>query len=146
MAEKILKSKIRTKRGLVGYENNLLKDIDQIYATYAIGKLDLLSSYKDYKDIIEDKLVKNMNLWEEINDNIEDEEDLIFVETLLNSLHVDYVNARASSVEVGYEFYLKAKRTFAEGGFNLRKFRSNSREFNPFLANVPILYWCFLGE
>ena len=76
MAEKTLKSKIRTKRGLVGYVNNLLKDIDRIYATYAIGKLDLLSSYKD---IIEDKLVKNMNLWEEINDNTEDEEDLIFV-------------------------------------------------------------------
>ena len=40
--------------------------------TYDIGKLDLLSSYKD---IIEDKLVKIMNLWEKINDNIEDGEE-----------------------------------------------------------------------
>ena len=53
---------------------------------------------------------------------------------------MDNVNAGVNSAEVGYEFYLKAKRTFAEGGFNLRKFRSNSREFNPFLTNVPILY------
>ena len=67
-------------------------------------------------------------------------EDPIFVETLLNSLHVDYVNVRVSSVETDYEFYLKAKQKFAEGGFNLRKFRSNSREFNPFQVNVPILY------
>ena len=28
-----------------------------------------------YKDTIEDKLVKIMNLWEEVNDNIEDEEE-----------------------------------------------------------------------
>ena len=59
-------------RGLVSYVKNLFKDIDKFYATCDIGKLDLLSSYKD---IIEDKLIKIMNLWEEINDNIEDEEE-----------------------------------------------------------------------
>ena len=53
----------------------------------------------------------------------------LFVETLLNWLHVDDVNAGASSVETDYDFYLKAKQRFAEGGFNLRKFCSNSREF-----------------
>ena len=71
-AEKILKSKIRTKQGLVGYVNNLFKEIDKVYATFDIGKLDLLSSYKD---IIEHKLVKMLNFWEEINDNIKDEEE-----------------------------------------------------------------------
>ena len=38
---------------------------------YNIGKLDLLSSYKDS---IEEALVKIINLWEEIIHNIEDEE------------------------------------------------------------------------
>ena len=46
----------------------------------------------------------------------------------MNSLHVDDVNAGASSVEAGYKFYLKAKGKFAEGGFNLQKFFSNSCE------------------
>ena len=41
-------------------------------------------------------------------------EDPILVETLLNSLYVDDVNAGASSVEAGYEFYLKAKPKFVE--------------------------------
>ena len=131
MTGKILKSKIHPKRGLAGYVHNLFKETNKIYATYDIGKLDLLSSYKD----IEDKLVKIMNLWKEINGNIEDEEDPIFVETLLNSLHVDDVNAGASSVEAGYEFYLKAKRKSAEGGFNLRKFHSNSRELKQLLQD-----------
>ena len=72
MAEKILKSKICTKRGLLGYVNNFFKKIDKIYAIYDVGKLDLLSSYED---IIEDKLVKIMNLREQINDNIENEEE-----------------------------------------------------------------------
>ena len=70
MAEEILKSKIRRKRGLVGYVNNLFKKMYKIYATHDIGKLNLLSSYKY---ITEDKLVKIMNLWEEVNYNIEDE-------------------------------------------------------------------------
>ena len=70
MAKKILKSKIRTKQGLVGYVNNLFKDMDKIYAAYDIGKLELsLNKY-----VIEDNLVKLVNLCEKINDNIEDEE------------------------------------------------------------------------
>ena len=71
MAEKTLKKKIRTKWDLVGYVNNLFREIDKIYATYDIGKLDLLPSYKY---ITEDKLVKIMNLWEDTDNNIEDEE------------------------------------------------------------------------
>ena len=46
-------------------------------------------------------------------------EDPILVETLLNSFYVDNVNAGASSVEAGYEFYLKAKPKFVESSFNL---------------------------
>ena len=67
MAEKILQSKNRTKP-----VKNLSNEIDKIYAANNIGKLDLLSSHKD---IIEDKLVKIMNQWEEINDNTEDQEE-----------------------------------------------------------------------
>ena len=62
--EKIVKSKHRTKRALVGY--------NKIYATYEIGKLDFLPSYKD---IMENKLLKIMNLREDINDNIEDDKE-----------------------------------------------------------------------
>ena len=54
-------------------------------------------------------------------------EDIIFVETLLNSLHVDDVNVGARCVEAGYKFYLKTKRKFLKDGFNLRKFCSYSR-------------------
>ena len=59
MSEKVLQSKIRTKRGIVGYVNNLFKETDDIYSTYDIRKLNLLSSHKD---IIDDKLVKILNL------------------------------------------------------------------------------------
>ena len=69
MVGKILKSKNRTDQGLVGYINNLFKEIDKSYTAYGIGKLYLLPSHKD---IIEDKLIKVMNKWEEINDNTED--------------------------------------------------------------------------
>lgn len=69
MVEKILKSKNRTDQGLVGYINNLFKEIDKSYTAYGIGKLHLLPSHKD---IIEDKLIKVMNKWEETNDNTED--------------------------------------------------------------------------
>ena len=44
MAAKILNSKIRTKRGLIGYVTNLFKEKS---SKYDIGKLRLLSSYKD---------------------------------------------------------------------------------------------------
>ena len=47
---------------------------------------------------------------------------------LSNLLYVDDVNARANSVEVGYNFYLKAKQKCAENGFNLRQLCSNSRK------------------
>ena len=84
MSEKVLQSKIRTKRGIVGYVNNLFKETDNIYSTYDIRKLNLLSSHKD---IIDDKLVKILNLWEEINDNIENEEE--FQKELSQSLQLE---------------------------------------------------------
>ena len=39
-------------------------------------------------------------------------------------------------MEAGYEFYLKAKRKFAEGGFNLRELCSNSREFEQIVTKL----------
>ena len=60
VAAKIVESETCTKRGLVGYLNNLFKEIDKIYATYDIGKLDLL---------------KVINLWKDTNDCIEAKEE-----------------------------------------------------------------------
>ena len=51
-----------------------------------------------------------------------------FVEKLLNSLHVDDLTSGANSVEEAFEFYEKSKERLSEGGFNLRKFKSNSKE------------------
>ena len=62
-------------------------------------------------------------------------EDPKFVETVLNSLHVDDLDAGADSVEEAYNFFRKAKQKFAEGGFNLRKFRSNSAELEQLVCN-----------
>ena len=45
---KIVESETCTKRGLVGYLNNLFKEIDKIYTTYDIGKLDLLKVMNYY--------------------------------------------------------------------------------------------------
>ena len=48
VAAKIVESETCTKRGLVGYLNNLFKEIDKIYTTYDIGKLDLLKIMNYY--------------------------------------------------------------------------------------------------
>ena len=47
---------------------------------------------------------------------------------LLNSLYVDDVNTRGYSVEEVYELFNKSKQWMSEGGFNLRKWNSNSEE------------------
>ena len=54
--------------------------------------------------------------------------DPAFVERLLQSLHVDDLNAGTNDIHEGIEFYNKCKFRLSEAGFNLRKFESNSPE------------------
>ena len=51
-----------------------------------------------------------------------------FVEKFLNNIYVDDLSIRSDDVLQTYELYLKSKLRLAEGGFNLRKFMSNSKE------------------
>ena len=51
-----------------------------------------------------------------------------FVKKFRRSVYVDDVTAGAHDVEGAYEFYIKSKLRMAEGGFNLRKFATNSPE------------------
>ena len=55
-----------------------------------------------------------------------EEEDPEFVERFLRSIYVDDLTSGGSEDDAVYEQYLKAKLRRAEGGFNLRKFSSNS--------------------
>ena len=55
-------------------------------------------------------------------------EDAEFVEKLLNSLHVDDLNSGCDDVDSGFDFFVQCKNTLKEGSFNLRKFKSNSRD------------------
>ena len=54
--------------------------------------------------------------------------DLKFVLSLLNSLHVDNLNSGAYTIGEALEFFMKCKEGLALGGFNMRKFQSNSKE------------------
>ena len=49
-------------------------------------------------------------------------------ELLENSLYVDDLISGSDTVEGAYNIYKKSKQNMAEGGFNLRKWRSNSQE------------------
>ena len=49
-----------------------------------------------------------------------------FVQKFLRSIYVDDVNYGADDLDSAYELYEKSKRILAEGGFNLRKFVTNS--------------------
>ena len=51
-----------------------------------------------------------------------------FKEKLMNSLHIDDITAGAKTQSEAKEFYIKCKDTLGDGGFNLRKFKSNSAE------------------
>ena len=51
-----------------------------------------------------------------------------FVEKFLNDLYVDDSTSRFFNVKEAYDFYLNAKRIMKEGGFELRKWASNSVE------------------
>ena len=50
-----------------------------------------------------------------------------FVNLLICSIYVDDITYGASDKEAAFELYSKSKKVLAEGGFNLRKFTSNSQ-------------------
>ena len=54
--------------------------------------------------------------------------DLKFVVSLLNSLHVDDLNSGAHTIGEVLKFFMMCKEGLALGGFNMRKFQSNSKE------------------
>ena len=56
------------------------------------------------------------------------EEDPEFVETFLRSIYVDDLSSGGDTDEEAYQLYIKSKVRLAEGGFNLRKFVTNSPE------------------
>ena len=47
MEEKLIKSKSRTKGGLVGYVNKLFREIEDICNKFETSKLTSLTSYKE---------------------------------------------------------------------------------------------------
>ena len=51
-----------------------------------------------------------------------------FVKRFRRSVYVDDLTAGSHDVDDAYEFYIKSKLRMAEGGFNLRKFATNSPE------------------
>ena len=51
-----------------------------------------------------------------------------FVDQFLHSIYVDDLSSGATDNNAAYELYLKCKLRLAEGGFNLRKFMSNSSQ------------------
>ena len=53
-----------------------------------------------------------------------------FVQTFLRSVYVDDVSFGAEDDNSTYELYLKSKNVLAEGGFNLRKFITNSADLH----------------
>jgi len=50
-----------------------------------------------------------------------------FVNLIMRSIYVDDITYGASDEEAAFELYSKSKKVLAEGGFNLRKFVSNSQ-------------------
>ena len=56
------------------------------------------------------------------------EEDPEFVEAFLRSIYMDDLSSGGDTDEETYELYIKSKVRLAEGGFNLRKFVTNSPE------------------
>ena len=55
-------------------------------------------------------------------------EDPVFVQKLLDALYVDDLTSGSDTVSEGIELYEKCKKRFSEGNFNLRKWRTNSKE------------------
>ena len=69
-------------------------------------------------------------------------EDPQFVKEFLSSLYVEDFNGGKDSVSEAFQLYLKAKSLLQVGGFNLRKWLSNSMELNQKIdqeERVPIM-------
>ena len=49
------------------------------------------------------------------------------VETLSNGFYIDDITCGASSIEEGFDSYQKAKNLMNQGGFDLCKWKTNSR-------------------
>ena len=64
-----------------------------------------------------------------INDHVERYRDVYpqFVKILTRSIYVDDVTYGATDDNAAFELYVKSKKVLAEGGFNIRKFISNSQ-------------------
>ena len=74
MDEKSQNSKTITKSGIVSYITKLCEEIEEAYKNYDRSKTMLLS-LTSYRDLLQEKLIKIMSLWEEINEDIQEEED-----------------------------------------------------------------------
>ena len=63
--------------------------------------------------------------------------ELDFVKKLLEDLYVDDTTSGTKSIEEGKEFYVKAKKRkkIAEAGFDLRKWKTNSKELQKYFDN-----------
>ena len=57
-----------------------------------------------------------------------EEDDPEFVKTFLRSIYVDDLSTGGDTEEEAYQMYIKSKLRLAEGGFNLRKFVTNSTD------------------
>ena len=53
-------------------------------------------------------------------------EDPEFVQKFLSGIYIDDLSSGAEDDDAAYELYIKSKQRLSEGGFNLRKFLSNS--------------------
>ena len=63
-------------------------------------------------------------------------EDPQFVNDVLNSLYVDDYASGKNSVPDAFEHYLKLTQRFREGGFNMRKWASNSAELSEMIEKA----------
>ena len=62
--------------------------------------------------------------------------ELNFVAKLLEDLYVDGTTSGTKSIEEGKELYVKAKKKkIAEAGFDLRKWKTNSKELQKYFDN-----------
>ena len=76
-------------------------------------------------------------------------EDPQFVNDFLSSLYVDDFNGGKDSVPEAFQLYTKAKSRMKEGGFNLRKWISNSEKLMQWInqeEGVPIMKASMVSE
>ena len=57
------------------------------------------------------------------------------VQKLLNSLYVDDLNSGCTTVEEAFDLFVKSKKIMSQGGFNLRKWCSNSQELRSLIKD-----------